>query len=127
MNHDLTLLVYSYDLETKHKLNCFELSFDNYKYFSRSHSVLLNEEFLEIAKFLISETRKKQLTNHLNSFLNINEIVEHTNQKTILIAQYLKSLHYYCKQLHSIEHLSIHNYIQYNQNYLTIFTSSDET
>ena len=80
LQHNITLLVYSEDIESNNKLNFFELSFDNYKYFSNYHSVILNNNIEYIVQSLITETRKKKNTNNFFKYtlkftfkLNINK------------------------------------------------------
>lgn len=121
LQHNITLLVYSEDIESINKLNSFELSFDNYKYFSNYHSVILNNNIEDIVQSLIIETRKKKNTNNLNDFVqfNIDNSFQSNLKKDLAILIY--SLHQQCLNLQHIDNLNIYNYLQYSSSNINIF------
>lgn len=121
LQHNITLLVYSEDIESINKLNSFELSFDNYKYFSNYHSVILNNNIEDIVQSLIIETRKKKNTNNLNDFVqfNIDNSFQSNLKKDLSILIY--SLHQQCLNLQHIDNLTIYNYLQYSSSNINIF------
>lgn len=121
LQHNITLLIYSEDIESINKLNSFELSFDNYKYFSNYHSVILNNNIEDIVQSLIIETRKKKNTNNLNDFVqfNIDNSFQSNLKKDLAILIY--SLHQQCLNLQHIDNLNIYNYLQYSSSNINIF------
>lgn len=116
LQHNITLLIYSHDVESNEKLNFFELSFDNYKYFSRHHSIILDEHNHDISKALIFETRKHKSQTHLNNFipLDISELLPSKLEKEISVL--VQSLYEQCLHLKNVDNLDIYNYIQYSNN-----------
>ncbi len=121
LQHNITLLVYSEDIESSNKLNFFELSFDNYKYFSNYHSVILNNNIEDIVQSLITKTRKKKNTNNLNDFVkfDIDNSFSSNIKKDLAILIY--SLHQQCLNLQNIDNLNIYNYLQYSSSNINIF------